>query len=140
MEKRPTDFGKYCRMLRVQRDWNMVIMAQKAGCTQPYISMLERGEVNPEFETVLAIMRAYNLQWPETKEFLANAISSFPKIRIPIESRMFPEHMLKNLMATVLAAYYDASPNEIRILVDAYEILTEMTEYLKETIDIKQRL
>ena len=58
MEKAHTDFGKYCRMLRVERDWNMETMAQKAGRTQPYISMLEQGKVNPEFDTVLSIMRA----------------------------------------------------------------------------------
>ena len=101
--------------------------------------MLERGEVNPEFETVLAIMKAYDLKSPETKEYLTKAILSFPKMHIPIRSQMFPEPMLKNLMATVLAVYYDDSPHEMQKRVDAYKILTEMAHYLNETIDIKQR-
>ena len=118
----------------------MVTMAKKVGCTQPYISMLERGEANPEFDTVLAIMKAYNLKWPETKEYLTKAIISFPKMHIPIRSRMFPEPILKSLMATVLAIYYDDSPHEIQKMVEVYNILTEMKNNIKETIDIRQRI
>ena len=118
----------------------MVTMAKKVGCTQPYISMLERGEATPKFDTVLAIMKVYDLKWPETKEYLTKAILNFPKMHIPIRSRMFPEPMLKNLMATILAVYYDTSPNQIQKSIEVYKILSEMKDFLKKTIETQQRL
>ena len=60
-------------------------------------------------------------------------------MHIPIRSRMFHEPTFINLIAAILAAYYDDSPHEMQKRVDAYKILTEMAHYLNETIDIKQR-
>ena len=104
MNNSPTEFGKYCKKLRVDRDLNMETFAKKAGFTQPFISTLERGQVNPKFDTLIACMRAYDLKWPDTVEFLTKAITSFKNLHIPIGNCILPEQMFAKLIATIVAA------------------------------------
>lgn len=67
-------FGKAVKLLRNKGGWTQDLLAVSAEVDRTYISLIERGEVNPTIRVIFSISAALNVQPEEliilTKEFM----------------------------------------------------------------------
>ena len=56
------DLGKRIRKIRLQKQMTQVQLAEKCGCNRNYISMLERGERNPSYKSLVMIATGLEME------------------------------------------------------------------------------
>ena len=105
MENKHTEFGIYCIKLRADKGWNQNVIAKRAGCTQAYISDIESGKNIPNFEVLVNIFRAYELNRHDTQEFFSKALKSFKgNMAFKIKNGIIPDDLLCDFLGCYLAA------------------------------------
>lgn len=57
-----TAFGARLRHLREKRGWDQEFLAEKIGCSESYISLLETGVRVPSYVTQAALAKAFNMK------------------------------------------------------------------------------
>lgn len=70
---RPTEYGKYVKELRKNRNENLEIMAKKLDVSISFLSLIESGKKKIPDGFILKLISVYNLNVIETKK-LYNAI------------------------------------------------------------------
>lgn len=56
------DLGKRIRKIRLQKQMTQKQLAEKCGCNRNYISMLERGERNPSYKSLVMIANGLEME------------------------------------------------------------------------------
>lgn len=56
------DLGKRIRKIRLQKQMTQKQLAEKCGCNRNYISMLERGERNPSYKSLVMIATGLEME------------------------------------------------------------------------------
>ena len=56
------DLGKRIRKIRLQKQMTQKQLAEKCGCNRNYISMLERGERNPSYKSLVMIANGLEVE------------------------------------------------------------------------------
>lgn len=59
------DLGKRIRKIRLQKQMTQKQLAEKCGCNRNYISMLERGERNPSYKSLVMIATGLEMELHE---------------------------------------------------------------------------
>ncbi|GHT80220.1 hypothetical protein FACS1894130_11090 [Spirochaetia bacterium] len=83
MAKPNTEFGKHCRMLRVEKGLTMQTANERIGRSQPQISQAENETTEISLDYIMACLKGYDLQDVERVDFLAKALARTPQIALP---------------------------------------------------------
>ncbi len=59
------ELGGRIRAARLQKQMTQVQLAEKCGCNRNYISMLERGERNPSYKSLVMIANGLDIELSE---------------------------------------------------------------------------
>ena len=130
MKKPLCDFGKYVSNLRIKNNLNGTEMAERAGISQSTLSGWEQGKVAPDFERLLALMRAFKLEWPDTVDFFTNALNTFNgRMAFQINDGIIPKDILINFLAVYFAA--DGIKDKNKQIEAALKCLDKMKRHLE---------
>lgn len=55
------DLGAKIRKIRIQQKLTQLELANRCNCNRNYISMLERGERNPSYKSLVMIAKGFNM-------------------------------------------------------------------------------
>jgi len=135
MENKHTEFGIYCIKLRADKGWNQNVIAKRAGCTQAYISDIESGKNIPNFEVLVNIFRAYELNRHDTQEFFSKALKSFKgNMAFKIKNGIIPD----DLLCDFLGCYLAADGNTDSISIEQIEATLNKIEQMKELLEMRK--
>ncbi|MBV4427203.1 helix-turn-helix domain-containing protein [Clostridium tyrobutyricum] len=81
-----TQFGKFCRKIRIDNDELLKDMAKKLGVTSAYLSAIENGkrEIPSSWETL--IIDKYNLSKSDSHQFKKAIYESKKQIKIQLQN------------------------------------------------------
>ena len=107
MNDKITSFGKWCRLLRLDKGLSMSEMAKKLGCGQSYISQIELGDANPTLEFLEKCLGAYEISETKKADFLANglvaALANPKRIDLKLDKvTIIPKEDLAKLLAVLV--------------------------------------
>jgi transcriptional regulator with XRE-family HTH domain len=131
MKKPPCEFGEYIKKLRGDKKLNGTEVAKSIGLSQATYSCWEQGKIFPDFEQLIALMRSLDLRWPESKEFLTNALNNFNgKIDLKaLKGGIIPYPLLIELLAIYFSADYDTDRD------GQLEAANECTDKIKKHLE-----
>jgi transcriptional regulator with XRE-family HTH domain len=133
MKKPLCDFGKYVSNLRKNNNLNGTEAAEKAGISQATLSGWEQGKQAPDFEHLVALMRVFKLEWPDTIEFFAITLNTFNgRMAFPINDGIIPKDILINFLAVYFAA--DGNKDKAKQEEATFECIEKMKKYLEAKI------
>jgi transcriptional regulator with XRE-family HTH domain len=135
MKGKPKELWKLFRRFRDDNGWDQITLAKKAGCSQAYISEIERGEKIPDFRLLVAIIKAFDLTWLQKHEFLSKSLKdSNGNMAFQINNGIIPDDMLCDFLGHYLAADYISNKDGI----EKIDALLKITERIKESLEQKK--
>ena len=130
-DKKITNFGKWCRKLRIDKGWSMINVAEKLGCSQNQITQYEQGKVNPQPEFLEKCLEVYGIPESEKAEFLAQALTSSKRLIVNLDKvTIIPKDDLAKLMAVIVFNLKEPYPD-----TNEWKALTMAIKRLKDGID-----
>lgn len=80
-----TDFGKVCRMIRIEASENLGDMAERIGVSSSFLSAVENGKKNIPVRLCETIRREYSLDHDTYRQLREAAENSKMQIKIQME-------------------------------------------------------
>ena len=128
MNNKVTNFGKWCRRLRIDKGLSMSEMAEKLGYKQNHVSQIEQGKTNPSLEFLEKCLKVYEIPEAEKADFIAQALSSSDRIVLELEKiTIIPKEDLAKLLAVLVFSLKEPYP--------ASEEWNAVTKALKRLLD-----
>jgi len=131
MGNKITNFGKWCRKIRIEKDWKMTETAKKLGCTQNNLTYIEQGKTNPSMDFLKKCIEVYGISKAEKANFIAQALESSNRLILDLnKSKEIPKDYLAKIIAVLVFDLEEPYPDTpdwtaIRQAVDI------MKEYLR---------
>ena len=128
MDKKLTNFGKWCRKLRIDKGWSMTDVAVKLGYGQNHITQIEYGKTNPTPEFIEKCLMVYEIPKIEKADFIAQALISSERIVLELDKiSILPKEDLAKLLAIVVFNLKEPYPNTIEwnAVAKAFKRLSE---------------
>jgi transcriptional regulator with XRE-family HTH domain len=111
MKEKASQFGKWCRKLRIDKGWSMNVVAEKLGKKQNHISQIEQGKANPSPEFLKKCLSVYEIPEAEKADFLAQALESSNRIVLELDKiSIIPKGDLAKLLAVILFNLHEPYP------------------------------
>lgn len=113
-----TDFGKFCRKLRIDKDELLKDMAEKLNVTSSYLSAVENGKRDIPDSWELIIIEKYCLSKTEAKELNEAIYVSQKQLKISLDSLRNDDKDLVLSFARKFEDLTDENKNTIRKLLN----------------------
>jgi transcriptional regulator with XRE-family HTH domain len=131
MDKKVTNFGKWCRKLRIDKNWTMKDVAEKLGYRQNHITQIEQGKTNPSPEFLRKCVDVYKITEKEKADFFVQALVSSSQITLRMDKiNIISKNDLAKLMAILIFNLEDQYP-----VSKEWETVTKVINRLKESIN-----
>jgi transcriptional regulator with XRE-family HTH domain len=114
MNNNITDFGIWCRKLRLDKGWSMTKAAEKLGCKQGHISQIELGKINPTIDFLEKCLKVYEMPETEKADFIAQALISSNRLTLEMDKvTIIPKEDLAKIMAVLTFNLKEPYPDTI---------------------------
>jgi len=133
-DNKVTNFGKWCRKLRIDKGWTMTDMEEMLGKKQNQITQYERGKVNPPLEFLKKCLEVYKIPETEKVDFIAQALANSKRLSFKLdEVTIIPKVDLAKLMAVLVFNLKEPYPT-----TKEWEAVVKAINKLKEGINERQ--
>jgi len=103
MSNKITNFGKWCRKIRIDRGWTMAETAKKLGCTQNNLTYIEQGKTSPSMKFLKKCIEVYEIPEAEKADFIAQALESSKRLILDLnKSKEIPKDYLAKIIAVLV--------------------------------------
>ena len=102
MDDKVTNFGKRCRKLRIDKGWTMADAAERLGCKQNHITLIEQGKTNPTHAFLEKCLEVYEIPEIEKADFIAQALTKSTRFVLDMDNvTSIPKEDLARIMAVL---------------------------------------
>lgn len=116
-----TEFGKWCRYLRIDENERLADMAARIGVSSAFLSAIEHGKRNVPVKMLASIKREYSLNEAEIRKMEVAAGRSVRSIKISLESADNDLRQLTLLFFRKINSLPEQSTKAIWQILNQYE-------------------
>ena len=114
-----TEFGKFLRILRIQRNENAQVMAKRLDMSPSYLSTIENGKRNIPASLEEDIIRLYALSELEQKELRGAIVRSSGMVKIDFKE--LPENKRQLILEIAKGNVDEATLEKMRNALEEYQ-------------------